>query len=157
MRRAGIAFAAALVVAGVVLLREAAQLPTGWTPSGPGPGFFPFWLGAGFTLSAAVVLARAWNSNHDRDQPFLTGSAGQRILVVFLPMVAVVALLRYLGIYLGGALYLVCYTRFVGRHPWLLSLAVGVGVPAVLFFVFERWFLMPMPKGTILEWFLYGR
>jgi len=30
-------------------------------------------------------------------------------------------------------------------------------VPLVLFFVFERWFVMPLPKGTVLEWWLYGR
>lgn len=157
MRKAGLVFAAALVVVGVVFLREATRLPTGWTPSGPGPGFFPFWLAAGFTVSALAVLVREWGVNHSKEEPFLPEGAAKRIVVVFLPMVAIVAFLHYFGIYLGGLLYLLGYTRLVGRHPWPLVLVVSVGVPLVLFMVFERWFLMPMPKGILLEWLLYGR
>ncbi len=157
MRKAALAFAGLLVLAGIVFMREASGLPTGWTASGPGPGFFPFWLATGFTLAGLAVLVRTWSSNHGQGEPFLPGGAWKRILVVFLPMVGVVAFLHYLGIYLGGLLYLLGYTRLVGRHPWPLVLAVSVGVPLVLFFVFERWFLMPMPKGLLLEWLLYGR
>jgi hypothetical protein len=47
--------------------------------------------------------------------------------------------------------------RLVGRHRWLSIGLVSVLVPLVLFFIFERWFLLPLPKGTILEYFLYGR
>ncbi len=150
-------FAAGLVVAGLVFLREALRLPTGWTPSGPGPGFFPFWLATGFTLTGLVVLGRTWINNQDPAKRFAPLDAWKRVLVVFLPMVAVVAFLPTLGIYLGGGLYLAAYARFVGRHRWPLVLALSIGVPLALFFVFERWFLMPLPKGTALEWWLYGR
>ncbi len=27
--------------------------------------------------------------------------------------------------------------------------AIGLGVPIVTFFVFEKWFLVPLPKGPI--------
>jgi hypothetical protein len=157
VRQAGLAFAAFLVAAGVLFVREASQLPTGWTPSGPGPGFFPFWLAAGFTVSGLAVLVRSWTSAAKDGEPFLPPGALPRVAVVFLPMVAIVAFIDYLGIYLGGLLYLLGYTRLVGRHPWPLVLAVSVGVPLVLFFIFERWFLMPLPKGVLLEWLLYGR
>lgn len=157
MRRTALAFAAGLVVAGVVFMREALQLPTGWTPSGPGPGFFPFWLATGFTVSGLAVFVRTWNDHRARGEPFLPPGALKRLLVVYLPMVGVVAFLQYLGIYLGGLLYLGGYTRLVGRHPWPVVLAVSVGVPLALFLIFERWFLMPLPKGMFLERLLYGR
>lgn len=157
MRKAGLTFAVAMVLAGVVLLREATRLPTGWTASGPGPGFFPFWLAAGFTVSTFAVLLREWTANQGKGERFLPEGAGKRIAVVFLPMAAVVGLLHYLGVYMGGLLYLLGYSRLVGRHSWPTVLAVSVGVPLTLFFVFERWFLMPMPKGIVLEWLLYGR
>ncbi len=146
-----------LVGAGVVLMREALRLPTGWTPSGPGPGFFPFWLATGFTLTALVVLVRTWKASRPQDEPFIPPGAWKRLVVVYLPMVAVVALVNYLGIYLGGALYLAGYMRLVGRHGWPLVLAVSIGVPLGLFLIFERWFLMPLPKGILLEWILYER
>lgn len=36
-----------------------------------------------------------------------------------------------------------------GRYGWRLTLPVSVGVPLVFFLVFERWFLVPLPKGPI--------
>ena len=38
-----------------------------------------------------------------------------------------------------------------------MIVAVSVLVPLTLFFIFERWFLLPLPMGVILEYFLYGR
>jgi hypothetical protein len=34
---------------------------------------------------------------------------------------------------------------------------VSVLIPLALFFLFERWFLLPMPSGVILEYLLYKR
>ena len=36
-----------------------------------------------------------------------------------------------------------------GKYGIPLTLAVGVGVPLSFFLVFERWFLVPLPKGPI--------
>ena len=79
------------------------------------------------------------------------------LLIVFLPMVAVISMLRYLGIYIGGGLYLAGYMIFVGRQRWVTVFLVSILLPVALFFIFERWFLLPMPKGTLLEYLLYGR
>jgi hypothetical protein len=37
----------------------------------------------------------------------------------------------------------------VGREHPLKALAIGVAVPVVTFLMFERWFLVPLPKGPI--------
>jgi len=72
-------------------------------------------------------------------------------------MVAVIALLRYLGIYLGGAIYLAGYMIFVGRQHRVTVALVSILLPLAMFFIFERWFLLPLPKGILLEYLLYGR
>ena len=41
--------------------------------------------------------------------------------------------------------------RWLGRYSWLVVLAVAIGMPIVTFVVFERWFLVPLPKGPIEE------
>lgn len=158
MKRAETAVAALLVLGALVLLREALRLPVTWTAIGPGAGFFPFWLALGVAAFGSIVvvqslLQRVGNSG----EAFIPGRAWKPLLIVFLPMVAVVGVMDYLGIYLGGGLYLAGYMRLVGRHRWLSVALVSVLVPLVLFFIFERWFLLPLPKGTILEYFLYGR
>lgn len=156
MRRAEVLMAAGLLAFAVVMLRQALHLPVGWTATGPGAGFFPFWLALGVGVVAVVLLWQAVRMPAAEGALVPVG-AWKPLLVVFLPIVAIIALLGVLGLYLGGALYLAGYTRLVGRHRWPFVAAVSVLVPLGLFLIFERWFLLPMPKGAVLEWLLYGR
>ncbi|HXF82545.1 MAG TPA: tripartite tricarboxylate transporter TctB family protein [bacterium] len=160
MRTAETVFAAFLLLAAGILLREALRLPIAWTAIGPGVGFFPFWLAVGVSLQAVIVLVRSLRAPAPpagRAAPFIEREAFKPLLIAFLPMVAVIGTLHYLGLYLGGALYLAGYMLFVGRHHGLTVAAVAILIPLALFFIFERWFLMPMPKGLLLEYLLYGR
>ncbi len=159
MRRAEVIAAAVLLVGGLVLVREAVRLTITWTSSGPGTGFFPFALAVLVAVQAAIILIRQLRVPvpPGRAAAFVEREAFAPLLIVFLPMVAVIALIRYLGIYIGGALYLAGYMTFVGRHNWVTTILVSVLVPLTLFFIFERWFLLPLPKGLLLEFLLYGR
>jgi hypothetical protein len=38
---------------------------------------------------------------------------------------------------------------WLGKYPWPKALAVGIGVPVAIYFMFEKWFLVPLPKGPI--------
>jgi hypothetical protein len=66
-----------------------------------------------------------------------------------------VILITPLGLYVAAALYLSFYMRWVGRHGWLAVILCAVGVPLLTFVVFERWFLVPMPKGPLEAWLGY--
>jgi hypothetical protein len=44
------------------------------------------------------------------------------------------------------------YMRTIGRHRWATTVALSIGVPVLAFIVFERWFLVPMPKGPLELW-----
>lgn len=159
MRRAETLIALGLTVGAAMLLREALRLSIAWTSVGPGAGFFPFWLALGVTICAVIILLQSFRARvaADGGRPFIPAGAWKPLLIVFLPMAAVVAVIDYLGIYLGGALYLAGYTWLVGRHRWTTVVLVSVLVPLALFFLFEKWFLLPLPKGRILEYLLYER
>lgn len=159
MRKAETVGAAALVLFALVMIREALRLSVGWTSVGPGAGFFPFWLAVGVGVSAVAVLVQSLQPvprNADGG-PFIPPHAWKPLLVVFLPMAAVIALIDYLGIYVGGMLYLTGYMRLVGRFRWMSVILVSVLIPLALFLIFERWFFLLLPKGLILERVLYGR
>ena len=68
------------------------------------------------------------------------------------PMVVHVALIYPLGIYVASVLLIGYFMRRYGGYGWGLTAAVSVGVPLVFFLVFERWFLVPLPKGPIEDW-----
>lgn len=158
MRKAETAGGVLLVLFALVMLREALRLPIGWTVSGPGAGFVPFWLSVGVAVTGAVILIQSLLPVlSPAAKAFIPVYAWKPLLVVFLPMAAVIAFINVLGIYLGGALYLVGYMRLVGRFRWLSVVVVSGLIPLVLFFIFEKWFLLPLPKGVFLERILYGR
>jgi len=42
-----------------------------------------------------------------------------------------------------------------GKHGAALTAAVSLGVPLFFFLVFERWFLVALPKGPLEAYFGY--
>lgn len=71
------------------------------------------------------------------------------------PAVAAVALMQFVGLYVASAFYLGLYMRWVGRHSWSAVLLLSIGIPVVIFLIFEKWFLVPMPKGPLEAWLGY--
>jgi hypothetical protein len=69
------------------------------------------------------------------------------VLKVALPATAMVALIELVGLYPAAALYLGFYMRWIGKHHWLLVFAVSLVTPLISYIVFDKWFLIPMPKG----------
>jgi hypothetical protein len=42
--------------------------------------------------------------------------------------------------------------KWLGRYDWGRTVALSIAVPLITYFMFERWFLVPLPKGPIEEW-----
>ncbi len=39
--------------------------------------------------------------------------------------------------------------KWLGRYSWVLTLSVALGVVVLAFLMFEKWFLVPLPKGPL--------
>jgi hypothetical protein len=79
----------------------------------------------------------------------------RHVLSLVAPTVVYIAVTAFLGIYVTSALYLGFFMAVLGRYRPLVILPVAVGVPAVLFLLFEVWFLVPLPKGPLETWLGY--
>jgi putative tricarboxylic transport membrane protein len=64
-------------------------------------------------------------------------------------MAVYVGAIALLGIYLASIGLIAFFMVRHGKHPLALTAAVAVGVPVFFFVVFERWFLVPLPKGPV--------
>lgn len=159
MRAADLVTAAVLMLLGGVVLYDALRLGIRWGLEGPGSGFFPFCLAVLLLGISAALFVQALR-RHGMP-PFATRERLIPVLKVVLPVFGFILFTDPpgpwdgLGLYTAAAIYLAFYMRWVGRHGWREVVALSVVVPVVTFLIFERWFLVPMPKGPIEAWFGY--
>jgi putative tricarboxylic transport membrane protein len=159
MRTADLVTAAMLMLLGGIVVYDAIRLGIGWGNEGPRSGFFPFWLA---TIMVVVSLAIFFQALLARsEKPFVTRERFLPVLKVLAPIAGFVLLTDPpgpwpgLGLYVAGGLYLGFYMRWVGHHSWLSVMALSIAVPLIAFFIFDKWFLVPMPKGPVEAWFGY--
>lgn len=150
----GIVGAAALV-AGIAVMYDSARMGAEWTGGTPQPGYFPFRVGAIICIAAAVVIVRAVLRARKGGAAFVPWARFRRVLAVFGPMIAYIAGIQYLGIYVASALFIAAFMRVAGRYGWVRCLAVGIVSAVVLFWLFEIRFLVPLPKGPLEGWLGY--
>jgi hypothetical protein len=153
MRTADLAAATVLMLVGGVVIFDSLRLGIGWGSDGPRSGFFPFWLAVIMTVTCALIMAQALR--RPAGGPFVSRAALRPVLWVLGPATAMVIVMQVTGLYVASVLYMAFYMRRVGRHRWPTTIAVAVGLSVVTFVVFERWFLVPMPKGPLEAWLGY--
>ena len=153
MRAADLITAALLGLIGAIVIWDALRLGIGWGTDGPKSGFFPFWLAVlmGITLVAIFVQSATGSATRS----FVTRQQLRPVLSVLAPAVGFIVLMQFAGLYVAGALYLALSMRWLGRHAWAAVAAVSLGLPIAIFVVFERWFVVPLPKGPLEAWLGY--
>ncbi|MEY2802779.1 MAG: hypothetical protein RL657_115 [Pseudomonadota bacterium] len=128
-----------------------------WGSDGPEPGYFPFYIGLVLVLGAAKVIfdvVRNW-SKDDMTDSFATHEEVGLVMKMFIPAVVYVAVIFLLGLYVASAIFIGFFMIWQGKYSIVKAAAVSAAVPAVLFALFEIWFLLPLPKGPIEALFGY--
>lgn len=144
--------AALLVALAVLVIVDSRRVGIGWADDGPRSGYFPFYIGLLLLASSATVLVKTLLSWQRLDETFAERGQIAMVLAVLLPMTVYVGAIAALGIYVASLLLIAYFMRRHGRFGWGLTAAVSAGVPIVFFLIFERWFVVPLPKGPIEHW-----
>jgi hypothetical protein len=76
----------------------------------------------------------------------------RQVLKLLVPTAIYVFAVPVIGMYVSSGLLIGLFMRWLGRYNWLLVLAMAIGVPILIFIMFERWFLVPLPKGPLEDW-----
>ena len=150
MRTANLVTAGALALLGAIVVFDALRLGVGWGTDGPKSGFFPFWLAVIMVVTSVLIMIQTVARSSRR--PFVTGDQLRPVLTVLGPATALVVGIQLVGLYVASALYMAAYMRGVGRHRWGTIAGLSIAIPVITFVVFERWFLVPMPKGPLETW-----
>jgi putative tricarboxylic transport membrane protein len=150
MRVADLVTAPVLMAVGGLVMFDAVRLGFDWGSDGPRSGFFPFWLAVLMVAACGLIIAQSLRRRGAG--VFVTRARLRPVLAVLMPATAMVVVMELVGLYVASACYLAFYMRWVGRHRWALIVLVSIGVPVGTFLIFERWFLVPMPKGPLEAW-----
>ncbi|MDX2201393.1 MAG: tripartite tricarboxylate transporter TctB family protein [Hyphomicrobiaceae bacterium] len=147
-RAADMIVALLLLGGSTVVMFDSVRLGFGWQEDGPAPGFFPFYVAVALGLASLVNLAAA-AKGRGGEETFVSARPFLRVLAVLVPSMIYVGLIGWIGIYAASALFILGFMLTIGKEGVIKSVLVGLFIPAALFLMFERWFLVPLPKGPI--------
>ena len=148
-RSAEIGVAIAMALFGLIVVIGSFQVGVGWGAEGPKSGFFPFYLGLFIMAASAVNLMHG--AAGPRDKVFADWSQLRQVLAMVIPTTVYVAVIPWAGIYVSSILLIAVFMMWLGsyRPPFAIGLAVVIVLATYL--TFEKWFLVPLPKGPIEE------
>jgi divalent metal cation (Fe/Co/Zn/Cd) transporter len=155
-RWAELVVALLIVVAGLIVIQDSLRVGINWAPEGPRPGYFPFYIGVILALAGlwiAVATLRKWRAMADR--VFATRAQLVPVTQMLIPAIVYVAVLAYTGIYVASAIFIGGFMVWQGKYRWWVAALIAVTICVGLFFMFEVWFLVPLPKGPLESWLGY--
>ena len=135
---------------GAIVIVGSLKAGVNWGAEGPRAGFFPFYIGIFILASSAINL---WNGlREDDDGLFAEWGQLRQVMSVVIPTAIYVGAMPFTGLYVASMVFIAWFMRSLGKYSWVTVLAVALGMPIVTYFIFERWFLVPLPKGPVEEW-----
>jgi len=131
----------------VIVIVGSYRIGIGWDVDGPMAGFFPFYVGLLILLASIVNFLQVWPAPDGK--VFAEWGQLRQVAFVVIPTAVYVALIPFIGIYVASALLIAVFMLWFGRYGVATTAMVAIGVPIATFLVFEKWFLVPLPKGPL--------
>ncbi|MFT3955162.1 MAG: tripartite tricarboxylate transporter TctB family protein [Piscinibacter sp.] len=144
-----IGVAVLLLAIGVMVVADSLRVGIGWADDGPRSGYFPFYIGLMLIGASGWTLVRALVGRMALKGEFATRGQIGMVFAVLVPMVVYVGLIAGLGIYVASFALITYFMKRHGHYGWLLTVVVSAAVPVAFFLLFERWFLVLLPKGPL--------
>ena len=149
-KSAEIVVSALFFLVGALVMYDSMRLGMRWVEvHGPQPGYFPFYVALIICISALVNMASAVLTRVDKNKTFVQRGQLKLVLTVLVPTAIYAGAVTWIGIYAASFLFIGFFMRWLGKYPWWKVAAVSLGAVTVFYLIFERWFLVPLPKGPV--------
>ena len=125
--------------------------------TGPGSGFWPFWLSAAMLLASVAVMINWYlrkTPESRSEDPYLDAYGKKMLVTVGGGLFGFLFLIQVIGFYGAIPLFLFYYIHFLGRHALSTAIAVSVSVPVFCFFFFDIAMRIVLPKGYLEPLFI---
>lgn len=131
---------------GVLVIVGSVKAGTGWGSEGPRAGFFPLYIGLCIVGASLINL---WNNWREAEGLFAEWQQLRQVMSVLIPTIIYAAAIPFIGLYVASIIFIGAFMRWLGKYNWAMVTGVSIGVPVLAYLLFERWFLVPLPKGPI--------
>jgi hypothetical protein len=138
-----------LLAIAALVIKDSLRVGIGWADDGPRSGYFPFCIGLLLMASSGGIAIKQLLAWQRSKAVFAERSQLALVIAVFVPMVVYVALIPWTGIYLASAALIAYFMLRHGGYRLFITTVTAIAVPLVFFLVFERWFLVQLPKGPL--------
>jgi putative tricarboxylic transport membrane protein len=146
-RTVELAVAAGIGLFGIIVVYGALQAGIGWGFEGPKAGFFPFIMGVILLGATAVNI---WNGlQSSKTKIFAETDQLKQVWAVTWPIAIYIAIIPFIGIYFASMLLIAFFMMRISNYGPVRTALIAILVPLLTFVVFERWFLVALPKGPI--------
>lgn len=141
--------AAAAFLFGCIVIGDSLRLGARWGDDGPQAGYFPFYVGLAICISSVVTFLAAWPDKRAGRATFITRNQLRRVLAMLVPATLYAVAILFTGIYVASAVFIAYFMARHGAHRAWITAVVSIGLPVMLFLMFETWFRTPLPKGPL--------
>jgi putative tricarboxylic transport membrane protein len=131
---------------GLAVVFFSRQLPY-MSEYGPGPGFFPLWIGLGI-VGCAIVVNINILKKQDRTGVFFKPLTKLGVKVLILMIIAFL-FFPLLGFSVGLGLFVGVTMRVMGKHRWISCGITAVVTAISIHFIFGHWLSIPLPTGMV--------
>lgn len=141
------------MVIGGLIMRAAAAFPMEFTENGPGPGFWPFALGAALAVVAVILLAFTFMKRADlaQQQVRLNTPANKRVYLMMGLVVLFCVVMNLLGFYPAAALLIVAIMKLMDYHRIKGIVLTTVLTLAFIYLVFGLLLHTKMPQSIFFS------
>jgi hypothetical protein len=141
----------AIALFGLIIIVGSLDVGIGWGAEGPKSGFFPFYLGVIIIAASAVNLVEA--ARKSGEKTFADWSQLRKVLAITIPTTIYVAVIPWTGVYVSSLLLIAVFMMWLGSYRPLYAVALAAIIMVAIYLTFEKWFLVPLPKGPIEDFF----
>lgn len=141
--------AAAAAVLALGLGAVVGALGLGYWTRGPGPGFFPLWLGVLLVLLAAVWAGQVVRGRNGHEPEPIAPGGRRAVGLVLGALLVAILLLDVVGYQLSMTALVLFFLVVVGRRRWFESIVVALAAGVGIYALFANVLQVYLPTATV--------
>ncbi len=113
----------------------------------PGPGLYPFFIGALVLLFSAILLALEMKPK--KSEPIFSKGGALTFILMVITFFLWIVVMPLLGYVIVTLLATFAFSKVMRLEGWWKPLAVSVGTAFFIYLLFDYWLYIDLPRGLL--------